>query len=96
MSPESNQNPSLEPVQQMYFNGFQLGVGAGDVVLTLTLNGREQIRTNMSFTLAKTLEVKLREAIGLLEKHSGKTIMTSDDVTRYIEEVNKTTSGQAS
>jgi hypothetical protein len=74
-----------EEVGSTYFNGFTLTVGAGDVALILTLNGKPTRVLNCSFTVSKTLAEILSEAIQGLENASGNTIMTTDNINEALK-----------
>ena len=72
---------STKPI---YFNGFQLALGSGDVVINLHLNGKEAAQLNASYTITKSLVTKLQSLIDILERQSGHPIMSSDDVADYL------------
>lgn len=74
-------NPSIT---KLYANGFACALGVGDVVVLLKNGNQPILSLNMSFTIAKTLAIKLQDLIGFLEAKSGQTIMTSDDVTKLV------------
>jgi hypothetical protein len=66
----------LPPEQTLYFNGFMLAIGTGDIVCTLLRNNVPVLTLNASYTVAKTLGEGLGEAINQLEAKTGQTIMT--------------------
>ncbi len=68
----------------VYFNGYSLAVGAGDVVIALQLNGQPRLVLNTSYTVAKTLAEGLANSISQLEGMTGTTIMTTQDVISAI------------
>lgn len=70
--------------ESVYFNGYSLAVGAGDVVIALQLNGRPRLVLNTSYTVAKTLAEGLASSISQLEGMTGTTIMTTQDVISAI------------
>ena len=74
-------DPNLEKV---YFNGFTNALGAGDIIITLYLNGTPTKVLNLSYTVAKTLCQKLSETVDQLEKQSGISILTTDDVAKAL------------
>jgi hypothetical protein len=74
-----------QEVGSTYFNGFTLTVGAGDVALILTLNGKPTRVLNCSFTVSKTLAEILSEAIQGLENASGNTIMTTNNINEALK-----------
>jgi len=78
---ESMKNPE---VPKIYANGFVAATGQGDIIVCLQQNGYPTAMLNLSFTLAKTLSLKLGETIKILEEKTGNTIMTSDEVSKAI------------
>ena len=79
--------PNILPagINCIYFNGFSILMGNADISITLQLHGRDILALNTSFTVAKTLHLKLGEMIGILEKQSGHPIMSTDDITQYLQ-----------
>lgn len=79
--------PGIIPagVNCIYFNGFSIWMGNADISLTLQLSGRDILSLNTSYTVAKTLHQKLAEMVGILERQSGHPIMSTDDVTQYLQ-----------
>ncbi|MFO7972166.1 MAG: hypothetical protein R6U40_10495 [Desulfobacterales bacterium] len=72
-------------VPNLYSNSFSCALGQGDTVI-LFKNANKPIATiNLSYTTAKTLAIKLQGLISYLEKISGNKIMTTEDITSYIE-----------
>lgn len=69
-----------------YFNGFTNSVGTGDVLIILKRNNKPIAVLNMSYTIAKSLSVKLGETVKALEELTGNTIMTTDDILSKIKE----------
>jgi len=76
-----------DDVPTIYFNGFINSLGTGDVLIILKRANTPIAKLHASYTLAKTLAVKLREMIATLEAKSGNTIMTTDDVARVMSEL---------
>ncbi len=72
-------------IPTIYFNGFINSLGSGDVLLILTRTGQPVVKLHASYTVAKTLAVKLGIMIAGLESDSGNVIMTTDDVNRAVE-----------
>jgi hypothetical protein len=70
----------LPPDQTLYFNGFAIAIGAGDVVCTLLRNGTPVLTVNASYTVAKTLAEGLADTIRQLEEKTGQKIMTVNKV----------------
>ena len=69
----------------IYANGFSCAVGLGDVCVLLKNGSKSVGVVNLSYTLAKTLSIKLGEMIETLENKSGNTIMTTDDIKEFLE-----------
>ena len=67
-------------VEQIYFNSVVNSIGSGDILMVLERNGKPVATLNTSYTVAKTLALKLAQLIGNLEESTGNTIMTTDDV----------------
>jgi hypothetical protein len=85
MSKQIEQALSDPDIPKLYGNSFTLALGLGDVTI-LMLNGPKPVALfNLSFSMAKTLSLKLQDLIGLLESKSGQFIMTSDDVTKFLK-----------
>lgn len=72
-------------VAQIYFNGFQIMMSTGDVLLTLQLSGQDVARVNCSYTIAKSLHEKLGQLVAMLERQSGRPIMSTDDVSKFLK-----------
>lgn len=79
-SAESNTVTILPLERTQYFNGFEMGVGQSDIILTLKLNNQAITTFNFSFTTAKTLLDGLTKTLGVLEEATEHTIMSIDDV----------------
>ena len=77
------------PVQQVYINGFQIGLSNADFSVIGMLDNQPNIKINMSYTIAKTLAVKVTEMMDKLEKATGRAIMTTDDAGAGLEEALK-------
>ena len=71
-------------IPNIYFNGFVNALGIGDVVTVLQRNGKAVATVNMSYTVAKTLAIKLNGLIQSLEHDAKTEIMTTDDVTEKL------------
>ena len=76
-------------VPKIYFNGFANALGNSDVVIVLQSNGKPVAVLNTSFTIAKTLIQKLNDVIGILEKNSGNSIMTTMDIDKALNKIEK-------
>jgi len=68
----------------IYFNGFSLGMGIGDIVLVLKSNNESVAVMNTSYTVAKTLVTKLNMLIKNLENKANTTILTTDQITEVM------------
>ena len=73
--------PILPVEKSLYFNGFAMAVGGGDIILTLLRNGVPIQTLNASFTVAKTFGDAIVGSIQKLEEATNHTIMTVQDVT---------------
>ena len=76
-------------VKKIYFNGFSNSISGGDILLTLFKNGEAIKVINTSFTVAKTLAIKLKETIDIIEKKTGSQIMTTDFIQIKLVESEK-------
>lgn len=72
-------------IPHIYANGFINAHGNGDVVILLQQNSKPAAVLNLSFTMAKSLALKLGETIKNIEDASGTIIMTTDDIARALE-----------
>ena len=70
-------NAVTSDVEKIYFNGFTNTIGLGDILITLEQNGSPVGVLNTSYTVAKTLAIKLADLIGQLEAATGNKIMTT-------------------
>lgn len=64
----------------IYFNGFSITIGTGDVVLILKRNDRPVAILNTSHTVGKTVATKLGSIVAMFEQKMGNTIMTTDEI----------------
>jgi hypothetical protein len=76
--------PETGDVPDVYFNGFSVTVGTGDVFVVLKLNNKPVHTLHTSFTVAKTLAQKLGSIVEVLEQRTGRTIMTTDYVAETL------------
>jgi hypothetical protein len=70
-------NPSIPKV---YANGFMNGVGNADSTIIFQWNGNPVLVLNLSFTIAKTLALRLGQMIKDVESGSGNQIMIVDEI----------------
>ena len=75
--------------QPLYFNGFTVAIGNGDVVIALQLNGKPLRILNTSYTVAKTLSEGLSKTIGKLESKTGTKIMTTEIIAKAMSKTNQ-------
>jgi len=73
-----------DTVPKFYSNGFMCAIGQGDVSILFRLGTKDVSVVNLSYTTAKTLAIKLQGLIEYLEKQSDRTIMTTEDITKYL------------
>lgn len=71
-------------VQRIYANGFINAMGIGDIVILLQNSKKPIAVLNLSYTVAKTLSIKLGASILQLEKSTGNTIMTTEDIDKSL------------
>ena len=77
-------------IQKIYANGFTSAMGIGDITILLKNSGISIAALNLSYTVAKTLSIKLGGLISQLEASTGNTIMTTDDIEKSLSKgVNK-------
>jgi hypothetical protein len=76
-------------IETIYFNGFTNSVGVGDVVIVLHRNGKPIAILNASYTVAKSLAIKLNELIGFLESKTDQKMLTTDQVEQHLMEKKK-------
>ena len=55
-------------IPHLYCNGFTNVLGIGDILLVLQSNHKPQATLNLSYSVAKTLSIKLEEMVKVLEK----------------------------
>ena len=80
MNPPESSPQEAARIPSIYFNGFQLNLSNADVTLLGLLDNEPTIKINLSYTVAKSLLVKLENLIKVLEDNTGRQIMTTDDV----------------
>lgn len=76
-------------VPSVYVNGFELGISNADITASLLLAGNPVASVFMSYTTAKTLSEALSQAIGTLEQVTKREIMTTHDVAKGLEQLQK-------
>lgn len=69
-------------IPEIYFNGFASNIGAGDIFIVLERNQSPVARLNISYSVAKTLALKLNGLIQTLENTTSHNIMTVDDIAK--------------
>ena len=69
-------------IPKLYANGFVMGVGKGDIMITFQRNAQVIAVLNLSFTVAKTLALKLGGVINEAEDKAQTQILTTDDFAR--------------
>lgn len=75
---------SAQSAPSIYSNSFSIGLGTGDITIALGLGDEPIARLNMSYTLAKTLSIKLMDVIKTLESETGTSIMTTDHINKSL------------
>ncbi len=74
---------------KFYANGFNNGLGIGDIVTVLMQNNKPVAVVNLSYTVAKTLAIKLNDLILRLEEDTGNVIMTTDQIEKSLSSKGK-------
>lgn len=69
-------------VLRLYANGFTLGLTNADTSIVLQLHGRPIAILNVSYTLAKTLSLKLERLVAEWETKTGNKLVTTDDIDK--------------
>ena len=59
-------------IERIYANGFILSIGVGDIVILLK-HSEKSLILNLSYTVAKTLAIKLGTLISQLEEKTNNT-----------------------
>jgi len=73
-------------VPKIYANGFATGIGNGDTVVVLQQNTIPIAVLNLSFTVAKTLTLKLGNLIKEIEDKANTVILTTDNFSEALSE----------
>jgi hypothetical protein len=73
--------PILPEDKALYFNGFAVALGLGDIVITLMRNGVPTLTLNASYTVTKTLGQAIVGTIKKLEEVTNHEIMTIEKIT---------------
>jgi len=74
------QEAAQNNVDTLYFNGFATGLGFGDITIVLQRNQKSVLVLNASYTIAKTLAIKLGELVSFLEEKTNQKMLTTDQV----------------
>ncbi|MBL7648953.1 MAG: hypothetical protein JNK74_22480 [Candidatus Hydrogenedentes bacterium] len=72
-------------VPKLYINGFVNSLSTGDIVVVGKCNEEPVVVINLSYTIAKSLAEKLSEVVSLLEKKTGREMLTADVVKASLE-----------
>jgi hypothetical protein len=75
-------------IPKLYANTFECALGTGDVALLLRNAHKTVGVVSLSYTVAKTLSLRLQELITFLETKSGNKIMTSGDIEKALRPKN--------
>jgi hypothetical protein len=70
----------LPSEKKFYANSFAIGTSPADVVIVLLANGQPTAAINLSYQVAKTLQIKLGELLNGFEEKTGQRIWTTDEV----------------
>jgi hypothetical protein len=80
-------------VETIYFNGFTTALGNGDITVVLQKNGKPIALLNASYTVAKTLSIKLGELVSFLEDKTNQKMLTTDQVQECVSGEKKNGNG---
>ena len=75
----------LQGPNEIYFNGFGVAVGNGDIRIVLTRNNKGVAGLNCSYEVAKTLAEQLAVTINGLEEVIGSKILTVQSINSAME-----------
>jgi hypothetical protein len=85
----SSNRPTIV-IPSIYFNGFAVELGPGDVTILLKHNDAPVGRLSSSYTVTKSLREALENVIGHLEQQCSTKIMSIDEVSKnLLEEAEK-------
>ena len=87
ISLEIEQAVKNKDLPHIYFNGFSNTITNSDMLLVFKQNDTPVAVLNASYTVAKTLAIKLGNMIAELEERTGNKIMTTDDIEAKIRSV---------
>ena len=82
-NPESQQVPA-QKVSQLYCNAFGISLSNSDMSVLFQLNNIPFAEVHMSYTTAKTLGMKLNDAIKELEVRVGQSILTIEQTGKSL------------
>ena len=71
-------------IPKIYANGFVTGIGNGDSFIMLQLNANPVAVLNLSFTVAKTLALKLGNLIKNVEDKANTVILTTENLSEIL------------
>jgi hypothetical protein len=74
-----------EPIPLIYFNGFKLNFGSGDITFTLRVDNQNMAALKGSYTVVKTLSQALSKLIDDFERITNHNVMTSQEVQNAIK-----------
>lgn len=83
----------LPDEKTLYFNGFVVAVGMGDVIITLTRNGQPAVTLNASYSVAKTFAASLGGTIQKFEAACDHEIMTVTKISAAMEKISSAAAG---
>jgi hypothetical protein len=76
-------------IPKYYSNGFITSIGNGDALIIFQQNGITIASLNLSYTVAKTLSLKLGEIIKKIENGTGNAIMITADMDKVIQNIDQ-------
>ncbi len=78
-------------LNNIYFNGFGIGVSKNDIIILLKRNGKEEAILNASHITAKSLARALNRAVKEYEDDTHQKILISDEIEKSVEVQDDTT-----
>ena len=83
--PENAEQQALEAlsdkeIPKIYANGFSLNLSNADIQIALLLSNRHVAFVNMSYTLTKTLQVRLGQLLAEFESKTDRKMLRTDEV----------------
>lgn len=69
-----------------YFNGLAVGLGPGDILITLSRNNVPFVTLNTSYVIAKTMGEALLKAVSGIEQITGHNVLGFSEMTKLLKQ----------